>query len=100
MVTPTVKPSDALTLHRAEVLRILAEAGARNPRVFGSVARGDDTEESDLDLLIDAPPGFTLLDLAGLQLDLAALLGVPVDLGTGFRTQAIADGVALDVKPL
>jgi predicted nucleotidyltransferase len=95
-----MKPSEALTLHRAEVLRILSEAGASNARVFGSVARGDDTDESDLDLWIDVPPGFTLLDLAGLQLDLETLLGVPVDLGTGFRTQAITDGAMRDAKPL
>lgn len=95
-----MKPSEALALHRIEVLCILDAAGARNPRVFGSVARGEDTEESDLDLWIDAPPGFTLFDLGGLIADLQELLGVPVDVGTGFRTQAIADDVARDAKPL
>ncbi len=59
-----MKPSEALVLHRAEVLRLLDAAWARNPRLFGPTARGDDTEESDLDLWIDAPPGFTLLYLA------------------------------------
>lgn len=95
-----MKPSEALALHRAEVLRIPGEVGATNARVFGSVARGCDTDESDLGLWIEVPPGFTLLDLAGLQLDLEALLGVPVDLGTGFRTRAIADEVAREAKPL
>ena len=95
-----MKPSEALALHRVEVLRILDAAGARNPRVFGSVVRGEDTEESDLDLWIDAPPGFTLFDLGKLIADLQELLGVPVDVGTGFRTQAIEDDVARDAKPL
>lgn len=95
-----LKPSEALTLHRADVLRILEAAGVRNPRVFGSVARGEDTEGSDLDLLIDTPAGFTLFDLDGLIHDLETLLGVPVDVGTGFRTPRIADGVARDARPL
>ncbi|WP_246279274.1 nucleotidyltransferase family protein [Paraburkholderia ultramafica] len=82
------------------MLRILDAAGVQSVRVFGSVARGEDTEESDLDLWIDAPPGFTLLDLGRLIADLKELLGVPVDIGTGFRTQRIADDVARDAKPL
>ncbi|MBW5287879.1 nucleotidyltransferase family protein [Burkholderia gladioli] len=95
-----MKPSDALALHRDEVLRILDASGVGNPRVFGSVARGEDTEESDFDLWIEAPPGFSLLDLGRLIADLGDLLGVPVDIGTGFRTQRIADDVARDAKPL
>lgn len=95
-----MKPSVALALHRDEVLRILAAAGALNPRVFGSVARGDDTEESDLDLWIDPAPGFSLFDLGGLVADLEELLGVPVDIGTCFRTQRIEDDVRRDARPL
>jgi predicted nucleotidyltransferase len=95
-----MRPSEALALHRDDVLRILDAAGVRNPRVFGSVARGEDTEDSDLDLWIEAPPGFTLFDLGGLINDLQVLLGVPVDVGTGFRTQRIADDVARDARPL
>jgi uncharacterized protein len=95
-----MRPSEALALHRAEVLRILDAAGVRDPRIFGSVAHGKDTEESDLDLWIEAPPGFSLLDLGKLIGDLGELLGVRVDIGTGFRTQRIADDVARDAKPL
>lgn len=95
-----MRPSDALALHRDEVLRILAAAGARNPRVFGSVARGEDTEESDLDLWIDPPPGFTLFDFGDLIAELTDLLGVPVDIGTGFRSQRIEDDVRRDARPL
>ena len=53
-----------------------------NPRVFGSVLRGEDRDGSDLDLLVDALPGVTLFDLGGLQMELEELLGVPVDLLT------------------
>lgn len=95
-----MRPSDALALHRDEMLRILAAAGARNPRVFGSVARGEDTEESDLDLWIDPPAGFTLFDLGGLITELTDLLGVPVDIGTAFRSQRIEDDVRRDARPL
>jgi len=54
----------------------------RNPRVFGSVLRGEDKDGSDLDLLVDPLPGVTLFDLGGLQLELEEMLGVPVDLLT------------------
>jgi predicted nucleotidyltransferase len=53
-----------------------------NPRVFGSVARGEDAEGSDLDLLVDPAPRTTLLDLAGLQIELEAKTGLKVDLLT------------------
>lgn len=95
-----MKPSEALALHRDEVPRILAAAGALNPRVFGSVARGENTEDSDLDLWIDPALGFSLFDLGGLIVDLTELLGVPVDIGTGFRTQRIEDEVRRDARPL
>ena len=55
---------------------------ARNPRIFGSVVSGRDTEQSDLDVLVDPVPGTTLLDLGGLQFELQELLGVRVDLLT------------------
>jgi predicted nucleotidyltransferase len=95
-----MKPSEALALHRDAVLRILAAAGARNPRVFGSVARGEDTEGNDLDLWIHPAPGFSLFDLGGLVVDLEELLGVPVDIGTRFRTRRIEDDVRRDARPL
>ena len=55
---------------------------ARNPRIFGSVLSGRDTEQSDLDVLVDPVPGTTLFDLGGLQFELQELLGVRVDLLT------------------
>jgi len=55
---------------------------ATNPRVFGSIVHGNDTDGSDLDLLVDPLPGTTLFDLGGLQVELEAMLGVPVDVLT------------------
>jgi hypothetical protein len=67
---------------RAAILETAARHGARNVRVFGSVARGEADDKSDLDLLVDMESGRSLLDLAGLHLDLEDLLGVKVDVGT------------------
>lgn len=77
-----VKPSKALILHRDEIRRLVQQNRAGNPRVFGSVLHGRDTERSDLDILVDPLPGTTLFDLGGLQVALQELLGVPVDLLT------------------
>jgi len=77
-----MKPSDRLELNRDAIRAIVGQHRAANPRVFGSVAEGADTEASDLDLLVDALPGATLLDLGGLQIELEELLGVRVDLLT------------------
>lgn len=78
-----MKPSEILANHRAEVFAILQRYPMiSNVRIVGSVARGDDTEESDIDLLVDTAPGTTLFDLGGLYEDLQALLGVRVDIIT------------------
>lgn len=77
----------------------LQQFRAANLRVFGSTARGNDTEGSDLDLLVDALPGATLLDLGGLQAKLEEMLGVTVDLVTPgdlplkFRSRVLAEAV-------
>ena len=95
--TIPIKPSLALAQKRAEVSALLARYRVTNPRVFGSVQRGCDHEESDLDLLLDAQPGTTLFDLGGLQDELETLLGVTVDLRTPkdlparFRQQVLAE---------
>jgi hypothetical protein len=67
---------------REEILRIAARHGARNVRVFGSVARGEADEASDIDFLVEMEPGRSLLDLGGLQVELESLLGRPVDVVT------------------
>jgi predicted nucleotidyltransferase len=72
----------SLVAHRQEILDLAARHGARNVRVFGSVARGDDQPDSDIDLLVDVEPGRTLLDIIGLEQDLERLLGRKVDVLT------------------
>ena len=77
-----MKPSVLLQQHRMGIREAANRFAVANPRVFGSVLHGQDTEGSDLDLLVDALPGATLFDLGGLQVELEELLGVPVDLLT------------------
>ena len=77
-----MRPSIALESKRHAVREAAGRFRAANPRLFGSVLRGTDSEDSDLDLLVDALPGATLFDLGALQIDLEALLGVRVDLLT------------------
>ena len=64
---------------RAAILEIAARYGASEVRIFGSVARGEATEDSDLDLVVRFEPGRSLLDQGGLLMDLRDLLGVDID---------------------
>jgi len=73
-----MRPSEALARHRDDIRRLTEANRARNPRVFGSVLHGNDTAESDLDLLVDIIQGTSLFDLARLQGALEDLLHVPV----------------------
>jgi predicted nucleotidyltransferase len=77
-----MKPSDALRLHRIDIRNVAEQNRTLNPCVFGSVLHGDDTEESDLDLLVDPTPETTLLDIARIQNRLQQMLGVQVDVLT------------------
>jgi len=72
----------ALATRRTEILEAAARHGARNVRVFGSVARGDDRPGSDIDLLVGVEPGRTLLDVIGLEQELQELLGCRVEVLT------------------
>jgi uncharacterized protein len=72
----------ALQSRRAEILELAARYGARNVRVFGSMARGDDRATSDVDLLVDMEPGRTLLDVIAIEQDLETVLGRRVDVLT------------------
>ena len=74
--------SKVLEEKRDQILRIASRHGAHNIRVFGSVARGDADESSDIDLLVDFKPDRSLLDHAALVLDLEELLGRKVDVVT------------------
>jgi predicted nucleotidyltransferase len=73
---------DLLRAKREENLRVCAKYGAYNVQVFGSVARGESDEQSDIDFLVELEPGRTLFDLGGLQYDLEQLLGCRVDVVT------------------
>ena len=75
-----MKPSEAILLHRNEILAVAARHHARNVRVFGSVVRGEDTEKSDLDLLVEFEKGPTFFDLGGFQSALEEILEVPVEI--------------------
>lgn len=67
---------------REEILRTAARFGASNVRLFGSVARGQDRPDSDVDLLVQFEPGRSLLDHAGLEIALAELLGCRVEVAS------------------
>ncbi|HEY0776591.1 MAG TPA: nucleotidyltransferase family protein [Gemmatirosa sp.] len=73
---------DRLMGLRAEIRDAAAASGAHDVRVFGSVARGEERAESDVDLLVDLDPGRTLFDLATLEERLERLLGRPVQVAT------------------
>lgn len=71
-----------LEMKRIAVRETVSRFRTTNPRVFGSVLHGTDHDGSDIDILVDALPGATLLDLGDLEAELQALLGVDVDLLT------------------
>jgi uncharacterized protein len=102
MVDKPHHPSSGLASgERQDVSRIAAAHGARNVRVFGSVVRGESTDSSDLDLLVDMAEGRSLLDLVALGDDLEEALGVAVDVVTEkslspyLRDRILAEAVAL-----
>ena len=92
---------ETLKARRAEILRLAERWGARNVRVFGSVARGQTTAQSDVDFLVEFAPDRSLLDHGGLLMDLEALLGVHVDvvseraMRARFRERVLKDSVPL-----
>ena len=92
-----MRPSVALDLKRSIIRETTSRFRFANPRVFGSVLYGTDLDGSDLDLLVDALPGATLLDLGDLEDELKSLLGVEVDLLTPgdlppkFRAKVLAE---------
>jgi predicted nucleotidyltransferase len=85
---------------RTEILRLADMHGGRNVRVFGSVVRGDNRDESDIDFLIEFDTGRTLFDLIGLKLDLQDLLGATVDVVTPNSLRYIRDRVLAEAQPL
>lgn len=93
--------NERLFRHRDEIHRIVAEHHATAPRLFGSVARGEETATSDIDLLVDFTPEAGLLDEIGLRLALTDLLHVEVDVVASdtlrgeFRERVLREAVAL-----
>ncbi len=92
-----MRPSILLDMKRSSVREAVKRFRTANLRVFGSALNGTDRDGSDLDLLVDALPGATLLDLGGLQDDLESLLGIRIDLLTPgdlppkFRAKVLAE---------
>lgn len=96
-----MKPADQVQASRAAIRAAVARRKAANPRLFGSVARGEDRSGSDIDILVDPLPGATLFDLGGLQIDLESILGRRVDLVTPaelpprFRARVLEEAVPI-----
>ena len=97
-----MKPSEALDLHRVAIRKIIAAHRGLNPRVFGSVVHGRDTEESDLDILVDRATGMTLFDLGAIRVELSQLLGniqfdvvTPKALPEKWRDQVVSEAMPI-----
>jgi predicted nucleotidyltransferase len=96
-----MRPSTIFNKHRDDIREIALRHRVKNVRVFGSVLHGEDTEESDLDLLVDPTQETTLMDIAKIQVEVARLLNVTVDVLTPralpdqFRDQVIKEAQPL-----
>ena len=92
-----MRPSLALQIHREAVRQIALRHHVREIRVFGSALHGDDSEGSDLDLLVEPTEATTLLDIGAIRYELRKLLGIPVDVLTpnalpdSFREQVLTE---------
>jgi len=96
-----MKPSEIVRLRRDEIRSVVVAHRAANPRLFGSTMRGEDTEGSDLDLLIDPTPETTLLDMGAIQFALQSALGIAVDVVTpGDLPPRFRDKVVNEAVPL
>ena len=96
-----MRPSEALAAHRDVIRQVVLANRARNPRIFGSVAKGEDTEGSDLDLLVDGTDDMSLFDLARIEIRLSEILGVPVEVRTPFEISSrYRDAVLSEARPL
>ena len=74
--------SERIQKHRDEILKLASKHGAKHIRIFGSVARGEADDKSDIDFLVDMEAGRSLMDMGGLLMDLENLLGCDVDVVT------------------
>ncbi len=74
-----MRPSEALKLHKNAILEVLARFPVKNPRVFGSVLKGTDTEESDIDIIVERTGTLTYFDIFDLETELKKVAGVDFD---------------------
>ena len=94
-----MRPSKVLRTYREQIRSVVLAHRATNVRVFGSVARGEDTDTSDLDLLIDPTPETSLMDIGAIRFELKTLLGINVDVLTPnslpdkFREQVLQESI-------
>ena len=94
-----MRPSTALNTYREQIRAIVLAHHATNARVFGSVIRDEDTETSDLDLLVEPTPATSLMDIGAIRHELKALLGINVDVVTpnalpdSFRDQIVNESI-------
>jgi uncharacterized protein len=100
-VAPNQIQLQRLRARRHDILGFAAAHGARNVRVFGSIARGESDATSDVDLLVEMEPGRSLLDLVGLWQDLEELLGTRVDvLSDGGVSPHLRERIDAEAVPL
>ena len=96
-----MKPSTLLEKNREQIKQIILEHNVLNPRVFGSVLNGTDTELSDLDILVDPTPITSLFDIGAIRFELKELLQIEVDVLTpnalpdSFRTQVLEQAIPI-----
>lgn len=96
-----MRPSEVIARHRDALLEVARRYGATNLRVFGSVARGEDVADSDIDLLVDVPRGTTYFDLARLKHEAEDLTGLTFDIHTASGLKdAVRSRALKDAKPL
>ncbi|HJQ58944.1 MAG TPA: nucleotidyltransferase domain-containing protein [Vineibacter sp.] len=98
-----VRPSVLLELHRGDIRTIVARHHGSNPRVYGSVLRGSDSENSDLDLLVDQGPErlLTLFDLSAMHCEIEDLLQIPIDIQTtGGMPDQVRERIEREARPV
>ncbi len=89
------------TLHRNNIIDIVTKYGGSNIRIFGSIARGEDKPDSDLDILIDIEDGRSLFDIIAIQQDLEDILGRKVDVVTdGGLSPYLKEYILDEARPL
>lgn len=100
-LTRTPPTMQNLRERRADIIALAEKHGVYNVHVFGSMARGEAGADSDIDLLVSLPPGYTLLKLSGLVRSLRELLGYPVEVASANHLrEEMRDSILRDAEPL